>query len=310
MDSKPGVVVTAGARGHAGASALRTDLRRAVTRLDDVRAWPSDVGAYRIDMVAGRGIITTTDPPPAGRDTDLMSHPGKNLRIEVGVEVLSSSMASRLSAAGLSKKNILLLLLAHEIFHLGEVSRQAECKLPGTLVNSGFAKAARPQMQADWRALAKDVAQHYRDSYREAPNKFYKAFSNEAIKAHDAASETCADLMALNIISHVAQTDGQTLLAIRQGLIQARLAEQALPPPEYRCGWSLQAILAANPAPSLDQIVVETWRLAFSQISIAPDAGAALQARAAAIQPMLSAPIPDDYGRRSAGRRLLRKLGL
>lgn len=269
---------------------IRELLDRSVDLIASVNGWPPDEGEYRIQIVKGDQAHTRTDPIQLF-DTDAHPYRGENLRLEIGQGILDGSAATYLRAAGVSDQHILTLILGHETFHLGEIKRQTECRLPAVVVHSGFAKGSYPSMHPDWRAAAKALAMEYRHANREKTLIAGRQMSAQALRANDIVSEGCADLISMGIMGRIVG-DPAKAATINQAVVAHRIADGAPGPKHYQHGTTLQAILKTPGDFSLPNIIVATWKEAFQQISLAPDAPIALKHMAASAPLSLVAPSP------------------
>ena len=285
-------------------AALKALLAAAVDDIAKQGAWPQDVGPYTIDIVHGGGMLTTAGNHQGWRDDPNEIFQIERLRVEVGVDLMASPMAAFFRAKQIPDATIAELFIAHEIFHIGEIKRQQDCGLPYRLAPSGFAKGIRPEMSTQWKDAARSLADHYKHHTRKAPKTVYAEFSPEAARANDTVFETCADLMALAIVSKGSAAHPQ----LAQALVDFRMENEAKGKDEYRSGWSSGAIFKANPQPSAEESIIATWQLALGELVAAPDVPADFAVKSAGLKLTLAPPAPAPAKPSPPAPGLLNKL--
>ena len=260
------IKIAPGDRSGHGLTRLRGLLNASVRKLDKANAWPSNVGKYAIDIVYGAAINTRYEPGPV-LDTDVHPYPMLNLRIEVGLQILTSPMFEFFVNAQLDEADVVSFLLAHEIFHLTEIARQNSCNVPTKFAGSGFARSIRKEMSSEWQEMALNLAKIFTPFYRSSPKSVYVSASVEALRANDAVSEACADLLALEITRTFVSSPN----SLQNAAVAFRVQEEAKGGEEYRCGTAMAALSAVCAGTSPEAIIAETWRWAIGELINAPD---------------------------------------
>lgn len=276
----------------------------AVKLIDKAHAWPTDLPPYRIDIVDGAEFATASDPGNIV-DPDVSLYAGKNLHIRVGLKFLRSPAALHFHKGNIDAEQAYVFFLCHEIFHLSEIKRQRDCKFPANLARNGFAKSVRPEMNAEWVQVVRDLAAECRsrmlDQKRIASPPDPQVATVEALRAADTASEACADLQAL--AAHERIYGPKARLALQTVLLSQRISDETAGIGAYQIGQTMAAILSTIPTLTNNSIVLATWESARASIAAASDVSPALRAKVANCPMTFDRPLPELPTRKSLSTR-------
>lgn len=264
---------------------------KATNALERSNAWPNTASKFELLIEPGTQLEVRYGEHARGFSDESESFVPSIRQISAGSEFLSTPTAAELVDGVGDAQTVLVHALGHETFHMTEVERQAECKVPYRSVKSGFAKSVWPEMSQEWIDVCVDCAAHYRGHVRETPQKkksYIKCFSAEALAAHDAVSEGCADLMGLMVVNAaLGSLRGLDLL-----LPSARV-NRGTAPSEYQSGEFLTLFIGKSLALDRGEIIKASWEYARDKLLMAPDCPSHLKSRLRSIRFDFQRPLPS-----------------
>lgn len=264
---------------------------KATKALERLNAWPDTASKFELLIEPGTQFEVRFGKHAHGIGDDSESFVPSMWQISAGSEFLSTSTAAELVAGVGDAQTVLVHALGHETFHMTEVERQAECKVPFRSVKSGFAKSVWPEMSQEWIDVCVDCAAHYRGHVRKIPdkkNRYINCFSAEALAAHDAVSEGCADLMGLMVVKAAFGS-----LRKLDSLLPLSRVKVAGAPSEYQSGEFLTLFIGKGLALDRGEIIKASWEYARDKLLLAPDCPAILKERLRSVQFDFQRPLPD-----------------
>jgi hypothetical protein len=277
--------------------ALKPIIEQSLADIERVGAWPMNAGEVSIFIVDGADVFTKSDPD-FNTDTDdgRQLYKEANLRIEIGVELLGSTLFTFMRKDGTPFEQTMTHVLGHEIFHLEQGWRLRSCNFHFSLIASNFAHAVRQEMSTDWKDSIKQLATDYRNWVKSDEDQKPFTFDQFVARASDTVSECCADLLGLKIFHAIHSPIEAQKLA--DNLVAYRMANEAQSPLAYQSGQTLDDFLKRHPGQDhpLELIVRETWEMAFDSLKQSPVLPDAAKNAIAAAPPLtFTDPLPDVF---------------
>ena len=276
---------------------LKPIIEQSTADIAKVGAWPMNVGKFSIFIVDGSDVFTKSDPDfNTAMADERQVYKESNLRIEIGVELMKSTLFNHLLDDKTSAVQAMTHVLAHEIFHLEQGWRQRCCNFSFPLIASSFAHGVRQEMSSEWKAAIQQLATDYKNYLKESTNPKDFIFDNFTARASDTVSECCADLLGLKIFHAIHGLQATQTLASK--LVAYRKLNEPISPLAYQSGQSLENFLTKHSGfdHPLELIAQETWDMAFNSLLQSPSLKESSRAAILAAPPLVfTNPLPDVF---------------
>lgn len=250
--------------------ALAQIWQQTINEIDKLSAWPaSKFAPYSIRLVNGSNIQTHWKAAPAAHGFSIRADPEFPMTVDIGLDILKNGVGASLMSASTPVAAVAFHLLSHELFHISEMERMADCSVRFGAHFSGFAVAARPELSSFGVWMLSYLTESYpmirTQSIHLPPQRKY---SPTAWKAADIVSEACADLLALQLM----RKTNHNWSALKSALITLRMEQETkaqttpvdgagqIGPMDYQIGSALKKLahLVEQDDPS------EIWRACWS----------------------------------------------
>lgn len=179
---------------------LKRGIQKAVRELASVGAWPTNIGPYEVvildskKMMNFKSTVRTGWAPNENVEFEAIERTPGETSVDVSLNTFIDESGYRMLRLGASRQDVLLFFLAHEIHHLDEPERMAQCGIKLGQHHTAFAGAARPEFSQIWQEALRAYTQSY-------PNIVDEPAELQA--AGNIANEASADLVSLYWMSKI-----------------------------------------------------------------------------------------------------------
>lgn len=179
---------------------LRRGIQKAVRELASVRAWPTNIGPFEVAildpkmMMNFKSTVRTGWEPSEDAKFDAIERTPGETSVDVSLNTFIDESGFRMLRLGASRQDVLLFFLAHEIHHLDEPERMAQCGIKLGQHHTAFAGAARPEFPQIWQEALRAYTKNYPNIVDEP---------TELQSAGNIANEASADLVSLYWMSKI-----------------------------------------------------------------------------------------------------------